>query len=201
MTLKETFIENLSKITSGMKQKDIAKIMGCTEGTMSKYLNQSKTDFPTVEMLYNLAQHFNVSIDWLVGNSQDPRAKEKLSPREICKMLLSIYNSYMHFSFGQYTVTEDCYVSREYNGEFYGDTNHSTKNNTYIAMYFSEWAEFDNEDDLWMYAQTGNDMPSNACINKFLSRLKEITGMLKRGNLNQEMYDRLLESYLNDVPD
>ena len=32
---KESFIENLSKITKGMKQKEIASIMGCTEGTMS----------------------------------------------------------------------------------------------------------------------------------------------------------------------
>ena len=61
MEFKEIFIKRLSEITSGMKQKEIAKIMGCTEGTISKYLNPNKKDFPTAEMLYNLAQHFNIS--------------------------------------------------------------------------------------------------------------------------------------------
>ena len=51
---KESFIENLSEITKGMKQKEIASIMGCTEGTMSKYLNPDKKDFPPVDKLYNL---------------------------------------------------------------------------------------------------------------------------------------------------
>lgn len=202
MILKETFITNLSKITSGMKQKEIAKIMGCTEGTMSKYLNQSKADFPTVEMLHNLSKHFNVSIDWLIGNSDEKKIDCDLSPRDVCKMLLSIYNSkYMRFSFGQYTVTEDCYELEEYNGQICGEAIGRTKNNTYIALYFSEWGKADVEDDFWMFRQTGNYLYKNACINTFLSRLKEITDMLQKGNLNQEMYDRLLESYLNDVPD
>lgn len=202
MTIKETFIENLSKITSGMKQKEIAKIMGCTEGTMSKYMNQNKSDFPTVEMLHNLSIHFNVSIDWLIGNRDEKNIDCDLSPRDVCEMLLSIYTSkYMGFSFGQYSVTEECFEFNEYNGQIYGEAECHTRKNTYIALYFSEWGEeLDNEDYI-LYRQTGNKITKNAHINTFLSRLNEITGMLKRGNLNQEMYDRLLESYLNDVPD
>ena len=202
MILKETFITNLSKITSGMKQKEIAKIMGCTEGTMSKYLNQSKADFPTVEMLHNLSKHFNVSIDWLIGNSDEKKIDCDLSPRDVCKMLLSIYTSkYLGFSFGKYTITEDCYEPKEYDGQIYGNAECRTRKNTYIALYFSEWDEIYNQEDLWMYEQTGNNIYRNVCINTFLSRLNEITDMLKRGNITQEMYDRLLESYLNDVPD
>ena len=36
-------------------------------------------------------------------------------------------------------------------------------------------------------------------INTFLPRLIKIRDMLKEGNLNDEMYNRLLESYLNDI--
>lgn len=67
MLKKEMFIKNLSEITRGIKQKEIAAIMGCTEGTISKYLNPDKKDFPPVDKLYNIAEHFKVSIDWLVG--------------------------------------------------------------------------------------------------------------------------------------
>lgn len=52
MSLKETFIKNLAEISTGKKQKELAEIMGCSEGTMSKYLNSDKKDFPTAEMLY-----------------------------------------------------------------------------------------------------------------------------------------------------
>ena len=42
MSLKETFIKNLAEISTGKKQKEIAEIMGCSEGTISKYLNPLK---------------------------------------------------------------------------------------------------------------------------------------------------------------
>lgn len=90
---KESFIENLSEITKGMKQKEIASIMGCTEGTMSKYLNPDKKDFPPVDKLYNLSQHFNVSIDWLIGVEKRKETGQNLSAKAICEMLISIYNS------------------------------------------------------------------------------------------------------------
>lgn len=202
MISKEIFIENISKITSGMRQKEIAKIMGCTEGTMSKYLNPAKTDFPTVEMLYNFAQHFNVSIDWLIGNSHHQSTNVGLSPREICKMLLSIYNSRHGFSFGEFNATEDCFIPIEYNGQYCGECTDETRNNNYIALYFSEFDQsvFYEHDDFEIYGQAGNDSPGAIQINSFLSRLAQISDMLKKGNLNQEMYDRLLDSYLNDVP-
>lgn len=200
MELKESFIKNLSKIAPGMKQKEIARIMGCTEGTMSKYLNPQKKDFPTVEMLYNLSQHFNVSIDWLVGRSTPSNQyNEKLSLRDICKMLLAIYNApYSGFLFGQISVNEECFMP---NPKGHG-TNHIQKSNTYPALYFSEWCSTNKLDEIEyeLISQAGNNLPRMICINTFLSRLNEISDMKERGNLNQEMYDRLLESYLNDVP-
>ena len=199
MEIKKIFIKRLSEITLGMKQKEIAKIMGCTEGTVSKYLNLNKKDFPTVEMLYNIAQHFSVSIDWLVGNSSIPKYNEEFSTRDICKILLNIYNNpRTNLLIGNISVTEECYTLIEGHG-----VDHATNNNIYPTLYFSEWLRIDDldENDFAMIQQIGSDIPQMKYINTFLSRLKEISDMKTRGNLNQEMYDRLLESYLNDVPD
>ena len=41
----------------------------------------------------------------------------------------------------------------------------------------------------------------NTHIDKFLERIKDLNEIQAKGNLNSEMYDRLVESYLNDVPD
>ena len=84
MNLKETFIKNLSEISNGKKQKELAEIMECSEGTISKYLNPLKKDFPTAEMLYNLAECFDVSIDWLLGRITNSKVNSKLSAKDIC---------------------------------------------------------------------------------------------------------------------
>ena len=109
MNLKETFIKNLSEISNGKKQKELAEIMECSEGTISKYLNPLKKDFPTAEMLYNLAECFDVSIDWLLGRNTNSKVNSKLSAKDICKLLISIYESSSSFRFGKHHITETCY--------------------------------------------------------------------------------------------
>ena len=187
---KESFIENLSKITIGMKQKEIASIMGCTEGTMSKYLNPDKKDFPPVDKLYNLSQHFNVSIDWLIGVEKKEEPEQKLSARAICEMLISIYNS-VPFDFEEIQKTEDC---ADYFDGNYGTIEIKESQNTYHSLYFSNWGTIND----FPFMDT-NYHPKAATINLFLSRFIKIRDMSKEGNLNDEMFSRLLESYLNDV--
>lgn len=44
-----------------------------------------------------------------------------------------------------------------------------------------------------------NYHPKAATIHLFLSRFIKIRDMSKEGNLNDEMFSRLLENYLNDI--
>lgn len=193
MSLKETFIKNLSEISTGKKQKELAEIMGCSEGTMSKYLNSDKKDFPTAEMLYNLADYFNVSIDWLLGRNQTSKVRHDLSTRDICKLLISIYETPSSFCFGEHSICESCYYPAENEGGFV-DFNRKQETHTYTALYFPEWGVVESFDEIWIASEIGNNIPANVAINKFLRRLIDISKMLKRGDLNQEMYDRLLVS-------
>lgn len=48
-------------------------------------------------------------------------------------------------------------------------------------------------------AQQKHDINNHIC--KFLERIKDLKEMRRKGNLNSEMFDRLVESYLNDVPE
>lgn len=200
MSLKETFIKNLAEISTGKKQKELAEIMGCSEGTMSKYLNSDKKDFPTAEMLYNLADYFDVSIDWLLGRSQTSKVRQNLSTRDICKLLISVYETPSSFRFGCHSICESCYYPTE-NESGFVDFNRKQETHTYTALYFPEWDTVESFDEIWIASEIGNNISANVAINKFLRRLIDISKMLKRGDLNKEMYDRLLESYLNDVPD
>ena len=201
MNLKETFIKNLSEISNGKKQKELAEIMGCSEGTISKYLNPLKKDFPTAEMLYNLAECCDVSLDWLLGRNKNPKIKSRLSAKDICQFLISIYESPSSFRFGKYHITENCYYLHE---DMRGDIDYNRVDETHIydTLYFSEWEPVENTyESQCIASQIGNQIPTNVAINKFIHRLINISKMFKEGNLDQEMYNRLLESYLNDVPD
>ena len=194
---KETFIKNISEITKGMKQKEIAAIMGCTEGTMSKYLNPDKKDFPPVDKLYNLSQHFNVSIDWLIGVKKKKNTGQKLSAREICHSIIEIYNS-LPFDFETISKNEDCYISNEWGR---GST-YKNQDTAYLSIYFTNWSvlgECEGEYVDPFIRDLGNDRPKATEVNSFLLRFQKIKTMFSEGNLDNEMYTILLEKYLSEV--
>lgn len=197
MLNKETFIKNLSEITKGMKQKEIASIMGCSEGTMSKYLNADKKEFPAAEMLYNLSQHFHVSIDWLIGATQKQvlQTDKKLSARDVCQMIVQIDKA-IPFGFEIITKTEYC---GEVTLGYPQNAIYNEKENSYLSIYFTNWQVTDNW-DIWELDQ-GNGRYEAIQINLFLSRYQKIRSMLDEGNLDEEMYDILLNKYLADVSD
>lgn len=55
-----------------MTQKEIAKAIGCSSGTLSEWCSDSKT--AGIDSLRRLADYFDVSASWLIGAS-DVRAK------------------------------------------------------------------------------------------------------------------------------
>ena len=53
----------------GLSQRDIARIMNVSQGTYNNWENE-KTQ-PSIEQLIALAEYFSVSVDYLIGNSDD----------------------------------------------------------------------------------------------------------------------------------
>lgn len=180
-----------------MKQKEIAAIMGCTEGTMSKYLNPDKKDFPPVDKLYNIAEHFDVSIDWLVGAQTQKKERSQLSLRDICLSIVEIYNS-SHFNFETITKEEYC-GERSYTDE---PASYEHRKNTYLGIYFSNWFLVYPEDPEpgFEFDICGNENKSSGYINMFLENFKKISDMYLNGILDQEMYDVLLKGFLDKIP-
>lgn len=65
-----TFGNNLKnlRISSGWTQTDLAKLLNVAKGTVSNWENNNR--FPDKDMLNNLADIFNVSIDFLLGRPE-----------------------------------------------------------------------------------------------------------------------------------
>lgn len=53
----------------GLSQRDIAKIMNVSQGTYNNWENE-KTQ-PSIEQLISLAKYFDVTVDYLIGYSDD----------------------------------------------------------------------------------------------------------------------------------
>lgn len=55
------------KKKTGLSQKEIAAQIGVSSGTLSEWCSDNKT--PMIDALPKVANYFNVSIDWLLGES------------------------------------------------------------------------------------------------------------------------------------
>ena len=74
-------------------QKDIAEIFSVEQATVSNWENGKR--IPDSEMLVKIANYFDVSVDYLLGNETKPNEKEQeLLEIEALKSLL-IKNGYM----------------------------------------------------------------------------------------------------------
>lgn len=60
-----------------MLQKDLAEILNNTQQTISLY--ESGKREPDYETLKNIASYFNVSIDYLLGHTDDPSPHPKIN--------------------------------------------------------------------------------------------------------------------------
>ena len=81
---------NSALARSGMLQKDLAKILGVTDNTISYYCNGARS--PQLEQLPTIAKTLNTTVDYLLGVTADPDIKKSavddlgLSPFVISKI-------------------------------------------------------------------------------------------------------------------
>lgn len=76
----DIFIERLQKIINkkDITQRELAKLTGVTEVTISRYLSGERK--PRIEIISKIAEVLNVSIDYLLGNSDNPTPIDQKEP-------------------------------------------------------------------------------------------------------------------------
>lgn len=63
------------RTSKGLTMEQLAKEIDSTKGTISNFENKNKK--PSLDMLIKLADYFEVSIDYLVGRTNDPKLHKK----------------------------------------------------------------------------------------------------------------------------
>ncbi len=76
----------------GVSQKQLAKIVGISQQSINKYENQA-TD-PDVPMLIHMANYFNTSVDFLVGNTDIERKYEEVHESDLNDNEMMVMSEY-----------------------------------------------------------------------------------------------------------
>ena len=66
---------------NNMKQTELAKKVGTTNVTICRYLNGERT--PRLDVVARIASYFNISIDYLIGLSDDKTYKNQTNNKDL----------------------------------------------------------------------------------------------------------------------
>lgn len=90
MTEENVFQERFLRLIGEKSLRQVEKETGITAGALSHYGTAKRS--PTGEMLKKLAQYFGVSIDYLLGISDDPQPRPNLSAMSNEELVLKLRN-------------------------------------------------------------------------------------------------------------
>ena len=183
-----------------MTQQQLAEVLGMSQSNVSKALNEDEKKCFTVEQLYEIAEHFNVSIDELLGH----RTVETTpgGQRGIGTFLAAVLSS----GDGKCTrvkVKEMIYDS--YRPPI-GPEDYEPSEHEYWALYFpnywdpSEEAKDEEEfRELMAEATQAGNETRNPALNTFIQKYLEILRVYQKGEISKEAYEIVLNDYLSKL--
>lgn len=180
---------------NGMSQQDLATLLGMSQSGVSKCLKpDDESRRFTLEQVCMIADHFNVSLDDLVGIKP---ADRKLSSKEICSFIVALFESHMVKPFSL-DIPEVIYTPAPPHQIAGG---REERNVTYNALYFPGYYLLDDNDPSisvhdWDIVQyEGNELSQNTEINSFLQKFIDAFDKYETGVYDEEAYRILLDAY------
>jgi len=194
-------IEKLRK-DNGLSQTEFAEIAGVQQSRISKLLGNDGGARFSIEQIYNIAKHFNLSIDYLVtGAEPNPTS----STKQICEVLVHFFDEHWleHTTLER---VEDCFYPVYVNG--YPDSKHEHMKEKYEALFFPNYWHlnpdrdytYDEMDELQSEMhQVGNDLQHNMAINRFLKAYIPVHELHASGKMPDDAYKYTVQSLLDSV--
>lgn len=200
----DSLVENIRKLLkkSNMSQQQLADAIGMTQANVSKALNPNDKRCFTLEQVYAIAQHFNASIDELVGNT----AYDEIStePRAILDFITKLLRDSKLKAF-RTVVTETVYEPFINDGEL--DCFPHDKKIEYTAFYFPDYNQIEdyklsqNEaEELYdMYLNLGNESRFKK-LNEIFKKIIPIIKLYRETDIPDEAFQMILDGYLEQLP-
>lgn len=194
MFKKEIFRNRVLQLEKN--NKILAAAAGVSPPTMSKYLNLDRTNIPTADVLFNIADVYGVSVDWLIGKTDNRLINYSLKPADACRALVSICESFPEVQLTKFEKTEKCFDDMETPGRIIGEE----KTNSYISISFPAWSETPTSSDLRYAIEYGNCLQDNNRINNFLLGYASIRNAKAESDfVTPEQYSQILDKQLKEM--
>lgn len=183
---------------NGINQTKLSKIIGMPQSNISKSLKDGAQEFFTVYQIYAIAEHFNQSIDEMLGRKNANSYSEEYIAR-------LIVNQIEEHKAGFTEITKDDYY---YYGSPYDVMEPQIEHCTYSAIYFRNTKEYltidqftdDEIDDLQMESYNGADiLQENIRLNEFIRKFRKLYDLYTHNAIDEDDYRTILNKYYQEL--
>lgn len=185
-----------------LTQEVLAAEIGMTQPNFSRAISFKNSQCFTLEQIYKIAQYFDVSVDFLLGNV---KPKERSTEREICKLFADLLEKRTLVKI-DFSREEEIYTPTYPNN--LPECDIEKKQVTYNAFIFPIHLDpgpldrFDEEQIDNLRSDVlfcGNTDESNTRINTFFARYFQIYELFVHNQMDEELFHEITEKFLEDL--
>lgn len=183
-------------------QETLASEIGMTQPNFCRAISFKNSQCFTLEQIFKIAQYFDISVDYLLGNV---KPKERSTEREICELFTDLIEKRTLVKV-DFSREEEVYTPTYRDN--YPDCNITKKQISYNAFIFPRHLDpgpldrFDEEqiDNLRSDVLFGGNIDdSNVRINTFFARYLQIYDLFVHNQMGEELFHEITEKFLDDL--
>lgn len=186
-----------------ISQQQLAEIAGMTQANVSKSLNPNEKKRFTLDQVYRIAHHFNVSIDSLVGNF--PTISTTSDIKEAFLFIVKFLSA-GNLRTEEITITETAYEP-SYDRFGAPECTPYDKENIYPVFFFPNYRRFSDYGRLSEQDQLDLHMEFSACgndtrflsLNQILKKMIPLIAQYRDGDIPEEAFQMIVDGYLKQL--
>lgn len=208
----DILIQNILSLMKehNITQEKLADILGMSQPNVSKALSLKDKKCFTLDQVVGIANHFGVSIDFLVGNKS--AASKEITPRAVADYLSKLIESH-DAKYTSVSVEESVYEPKEHYNVFSGfvpeDAVEEKRVNTYTAIYLPDYWEIPDPavvdyyvlEEMLQDAQHGGNESRMKPVNDFLRKFIQIYEVYDKKGVDEDAYRTVVDNYLSKLRD
>lgn len=201
---------NILMKKNDITQKQLADILGMSQPNVSKALSSKDKKCFTLDQIVGISNHFGVSIDFLVGNTE-PKSRE-ITPRSIADFFSKTIESH-DAKYTTVNIEETVYELKDhhnvFSGPFYKPASAERRIISYPAIYFPDYWQVPDLSDVDRETyyeieseakQVGNESRMKP-VNDFIRKFIQIFEVFDNKGVDEDAYRTVIDNYLSKLRD
>ena len=206
----DILIQNIQFLmkANNITQEKLADILGMSQPNVSKALSLKDKKCFTLDQVVGIANHFGVSIDFLVGNRS--AKSQETGPRAVADFLSKVIENH-DAKYTTVEIEETVYELKEhynvFSGPVYEASSPEKRIVSYPAIYFPDYwqlpdpADVDRDtfDEMEAEArQIGNESRMKP-VNDFIRKFIQIFEIYDKKGVDEDAYRTVVDNYLSKL--